>query len=283
MVLLLQQLAVLAALVAAPPAPLDVRTELVDPQRTETGLRARTGDALAGWTITVTQATEPRTVDVRLRAPDGSIRARRVALQGESAEDRSRELAASLTLLMDEPGDPAPAAPPTPPPVVAPAAAAPAIRGWLGAGPRIVLGRGLHAEGGLDLMGGAWLVRDHLQPIASLGLTGAAQAGVSLLHVRIGAGLAVGAPLPDPRIWLGAHVLTHALWARAHDARTATAWQSSTEIGALAQYRGQRLLLGLRTGLDLTLPPLTIHGTRADLRRARARWAFGLMIGLAFG
>src|SRR5690606_27677962 len=118
--------------------------------------------------------------------------------------------AASLTLLMESPGDP-PVIPPPPPvedaPPPPPPPEKPAIRGWLGLGPRVELGPGVLVEAGADLIGGAWLLRDHLQPLASLGFTGAGQSGVTLMHARLGAGLAVGAALPDPRIWLGGHVL----------------------------------------------------------------------------
>lgn len=285
-------LALLVRLTASPASPLEVRADTVDAGLTEAGLRARTD--LEGWTITVSQGSGPRTVDVRLRAPDGSTRRRQLALAGETTEDRSRELAAGLALLMDEPGDPPVTAPPPPQdqppsiPATAPApepepAPMPAIRGWLALGPRVSLGPGVLAEAGLDLMGGAWLVRDHLQPIGSLGLAGAAQAGVSLLHARLGAGVAAGAPLPDRRIWLGGQVLIHALWIRAYDATTASTWLSSTELGGLMQYRGRRFVLGVHTGVDLTLPPLAVQGTHTRLRRGAARWTLGLVLGLAFG
>lgn len=278
-------LALLARLTASPASPLEVRADAVDPALTEAGLRARAD--LQGWTITVTQGPTAHTVDVKLRAPDGSQRRRRLKLTGETAEDRSRELAASLALLMDEPGDP-PAPAPSPPPAEPEPAPAeppppPPIRGWLALGPRVSLGTSVLAEAGVDLMGGAWLVRDHLQPIGSLGVAGATQGGVSLLHARVGAGLAAGAPLRDRRIWLGGQVLVHALQVRAYDATTAATWLSSTELGGLMQYRGQRLMFGLHTGVDLTLPPLTVQGTHARVRRGPARWTLGVVLGVAFG
>lgn len=277
-------LALLARLAAAPAPGLEVRADAVDPQLTEAGLRARAGD-LEGWAIAVDPGPDPRTVEVRLRAPDGSTRRRRLALAGDTTEDRSRELAASLTLLMEAPGDPPVVVPPPPEeqPPPPPQPPRPGVRGWVALGPRVELGPGVRAEAGGDLMGGAWLVREHLQPIASVGLTGASQSGISLMHTRVGAGLAVGAALPDRRIWLGGHVLAHALWVRAHDATTAATWLSSTQIGGLLQYRGRRLYLGLHTGVDLTFPALSVRGDRARIRRGPARWALGLAIGVAFG
>lgn len=280
-------LALLARLAASPAQPLEVRADAVDPQLTEAGLRARAGD-LEGWAIAVVPGPEPRAVDVVLRAPDGSTRRRRLALEGATIEDRSRELAAGLALLMEAPGDPPVAAPP-PPPTTEPSPpepqppSAPLVRGWIAAGPRVELGTGVLAEAGADVVGGAWLAREHVQPIASVGLTGAAQSGISLLHTRVGAGLAVGAALPDPRIWLGGHVLAHALWVRARDATTASTWLSSTQIGALLQYRGRRLVLGLHTGVDLTRPTVSVQGDRGRLRRGPARFVAGLVIGVAFG
>lgn len=275
----------LAALWLLSAPPLEVRSATVDPARTEAGLRARVGDDLGGWTITVDDTAETDLVAVHLRAPDGRLVDRQLVLTGTTLEDRSRELAASLALLIEapppsgpaDPGptDPDPAPDPDPPP-------SPRIRGFLGLGPRLELGRGLLVDGGVDLEGGVWLLRDHLQPLVGLGLSGAQQTGVSLLHLRLGAGLAVGAPLPRG-LWLGAHALVHALWLRASDARDATVWSSTSDLGALLQYRGPRLYLGLRTGVDLTLPPLNVVGQRAEVRRGPARWFVGLSVGVRFG
>lgn len=277
-----------AALFAAASAgPLEIHSAAVDPARTEAGLRARTGEDLSGWTVTVRDAAEMNAVDVHLRSPDGRTVDRRLVLGGDTAEDRSRDLASSLALLIDQ-WDVEVDAPQQrpPPPPARPTPEAPTrtpVRGWLGFGPRLELGAGPLLEGAGDLQGGAWLAREHVQPLGSLGVSGAGQGGISLLHVRMGGGLAVGAALPDRRFWLGGHVLLHALWVRAHEARTQTVWSSASELGALFQYRGRRLLVGVRTGVDLTLPPLTFRGTEARIRRGPARWFIGLSLGLVFG
>lgn len=270
-------------------APLELHTDAADLARTEAGLRARTGDALDRFTIIVSPTDALDTVLVHLQGPDGANITRTLVLGGQTIEDRSRELAASLALLMEAAEAPAPASYPSSassssasPPEPSPPAPAP-VRGWLGLGPRVELGTGVLAEAGVDLQGGAWLAREHVQPLLSAGFTATSQAGISLLHTRVGGGLAVGAPLRDRRIWLGGHVLAHALWIRAHEARTATTWHAATEVGGLLQYRGRRLTLGLRSGVDLTLPPLAVQGSRARIRRGPARFFVGLVVGLAFG
>ncbi|MBZ5711101.1 hypothetical protein [Nannocystis pusilla] len=272
------QLALLASLMLLSP-PLELHTDAVDPRRTESGLRTRVGDDLDAWTISVHPGPTADQVDVHLRAPDGTTRQRRVALSGANRDDRSRELAASLALLMDE----APSPPRSGRPAIAPPAPRPApVSGWLGLGPRIEVGPKL-VEGGVDVMGGAWLLREHLQPIASLSLGGAAPGHVSLFHLRFGGGIAAGAALPDRRIWLGGHVIAHVLRSRARDLdRFVVDWMSATEIGATVQYRGRRLFLGARTGIDLVLPSRTVPRHGARFRRGPAQWMLGLVIGVAF-
>ncbi|MCY1009127.1 hypothetical protein OV079_26900 [Nannocystis pusilla] len=95
------QLAVVAWLALAA-APLELHTTAVDPRLTEAGLRARVGDELDAWTIDVRAGAGERELDVRLRGPDGASRTHRLSLSSDTREDRSRELAASLALLMDE-------------------------------------------------------------------------------------------------------------------------------------------------------------------------------------
>ncbi|MDC0720285.1 hypothetical protein [Nannocystis bainbridge] len=288
--------ALLAVLVAA---PIEVGTSLVDATRLAAGLRARVGPELDDWTITVGPADGADALRVTLARGDGRAASHTVRLAGKTVEDRTRELAASITLLMDShPADLTPAAPasparpapqrspPLPRPPDAPASRPPrpALRGWLGLGPRIEVGSGLRYEAGLDLLGGLWLAREHVQPLIGLGFSGGARHGISVLHARFGAGAAFGAPLgPGGRLWLGAHLLGHALYLHAVEVGTDATWLSSTEIGGLLQYRGRRLFLGLRTGLDLTLPAVSIRGTRGVVRREVPRWCFGLMFGVKFG
>lgn len=276
-------LAVLAVLVSLAAPQLDVSATSVDPDATITGLHARVGP-LEDWKIRVRNGATPGTVTIALQSPDGRQQQRNVALTGQTNEDRSRELAASIALVIEQWDDP-PTAPPdrTPAPDQAPdQAPKPAIRGWIGLGPRLGVGSAL-VEGGLDLQGGTWLVREHLQPLVSLGWSATGREGLGLHTVRVGAGLAAGAPLLAGRLWLGGHALTHAAWTRVHDARTATVWASSTELGGLLQVRGGRWLAGIRTGVELSLPLLRAHGTLARLERGPALWFLALSFGVVFG
>lgn len=297
MLLALALLTVLAA------APIEVGTDLVDAVKLESGLRARIGPELDDWQVRVAPTGLAGQVQVSIARHDGQSFGQTVQLAGKTVEDRTRELAAGIALLIEVyPQQPPPPAtstttsPPTspdglerpPPPETPeqppPPPPRPALRGWLGLGPRIELGSGLPFEAGLDLMGGLWLVREHVQPILSLGFSGGARHGISVLHGRFGAGAAFGAPLgPRDRLWLGAHVLGHALYVHAAERTTDATWLSSTEVGGLLQYRGRRLFLGLRTGVDLTLPTVSIRGTRGVVRRDVPRWCFGLMFGVVFG
>lgn len=215
-----------------------------------------------------------------LRAPDGREERRRILLTGASRDDRSRELAASLALLVEE--DPSSAAPTSPKPPAPSDRPAPAkIRGWIGLGPRLEVGA--PPAGGLDIAGGAWLLRDHLQPLANLAWAATASGGLRMHNLRIGAGLAAGAPLRAGLIWLGGHVLVHARWVQARDVTAASLWTAATEIGGLLQVRWPRVVLGARTGVDLNFPPVTLQGASARLTRGPAAWLFALHVGFVFG
>ncbi len=273
------------ALMTAP--TLELGASHIDRAATTRGLQARVG-ALEGWTIVVRDTAAANVVKVALRSPDGRQQQRRVALTGTTDEDRSRELAASLALVVEQWDDPQPSKPPpsrparTTPAVKPTPAPAPAVRGWLGLGPRLGIGRTL-AEGGLDLQGGAWLLRQHLQPLASLGWSATGRDGLGLHTLRFGLGLAVGAPLLGGRLWLGGHALAHAAWTRVHDSRSAHVWSSSDDLGALVQYRSGRFVAGVRTGVELSLPQLRARGNLARLDRGPLLWFLGLSFGVVFG
>ncbi len=278
----------LALLALLAPARLDLSATAIDAASTTQGLHARVS-ALDDWSITVhdAPATAPeRAVEVWLRAPDGSDHRRRLPLAGTTTEDRSRELAASLALLIEQ-WDDLPSSPSVDPqkdarvPRGATETATPA-RIWLGLGPRVELAR-WPPEGGIDLLLGAWLLRQRLQPLLSVGWGATGREGLSLHTVRFGAGLVAGSPLAGGRLWLGAHAIVHALWSRAHDSRSATLWTSSSELGGTLQIRGARWLVGVRTGLDLTLPALRVQGNRARLGRGPVQWVLGLSFGVIFG
>ncbi len=284
-------LTALVALALVAPPQLDLHAAVIDTQAATQGLRARVIH-LDDWSITVRDATTTTNtttspelaVEVWLRAPDGTSHQRRLPLAGTTIEDRSRELAASLALLIEQWDDRPP--PSTAPPLANPSAPATRDarlpRAWLGLGPRLGLAR-WPPEAGLDLLFGAWLLGERLQPLLSAGWSATGREGLGLQTVRFGAGLAVGSPLARGRLWLGAHGLVHALWARAHDSRTATLWASSSELGGTFQVRGARWFVGVRTGLDLALPELRVRGNNAYLRRGPVQWVLGVSFAMIFG
>jgi hypothetical protein len=268
----------LVAVLAGPPAApvLDLEAAAVDPRAAADGLRARAGADLDGWTISVRDADVPGEVDAVLRAPDGREQRRRLVLAGPTREDRSRELAASLALLVEE--EATAAAGPAPPPPRPP----PPPRGWVAVGPRLGV-QGAPPLGGVDVAGAALLLRDHLQPMLRVGWAGTASEGLRVQEVRLGGGAAAGASLRGGRLWLGGHVLLHALWLHAQDGRRGSTWTSSTEVGGTLQVFGGRWVLGVQTGVDLALPPVTLLGSAARIRRGPAMWVLGVSFGLVFG
>jgi hypothetical protein len=135
---------------------------------------------------------------------------------------------------------------------------------------------------GATLRGGAWLVRDHLQPIAELGWARSGAGDLNMDGVRFGAGLAAGTSVANARLWLGAGVLPRAMWVRASDRSAPSTWSSSTELAAVGQVRLRRIMLGLRVGVDLTLPPIVSQGVQDRLRWGPARFVVGLEVGPAF-
>lgn len=269
-------LLLLAVLAAAPPQ-LDLASAAVDPGATAAGLRARTGPRLDGWTITVRDTAAANEVDAVLRSPSGAQQQRRLVLTGASRDDRSRELAASLALLVEE-EDERPATPGADP---GPRPAPVKPRGWLGVGPRLEVMS--PPAGGLDLIGGAWLLRDHLQPLINLAWSSTASHGLRMHSLRFGGGLAAGAPLRAGKIWLGGHVLLHAQWVQARDVAVASAWMAATEVGGLVQVRWSRVVLAARTGVDLNYPPLSLRGTSAQISRGPAAWLLAINFGFVFG
>lgn len=277
---LLPLLAVLAAppqLTSGPSGPaLDLNAGAVDPAATEAGLRARAGPRLDGWTITVRDTDTANEVEAVLRPPGGEERRRLLQLAGATPDERSRELAASLTLLVeevDEPAAPKDPAPPRPPPARS--------RGWLGLGPRLDVG--VPPAGGLDIAGGAWLLRDHLQPLGNLAWSATASHGLRVHSLRIGGGLAAGAPLKAGKLWLGGHALVHAQWVAVRDVDYASTWTATSEVGALLQVRWSRVVLAARTGVDLHFPPLVLRGADAQISRGPAAWLLAINFGFVFG
>jgi hypothetical protein len=215
---------------------------------------------------------------------------RSIVLTGSTVEDRSRELAAALAFIVEQHPKPsvAPRPEPSPVPSTPPAPAGrveprPRTRGWLALGARVGLGAPSDPDldGGLALRGGLWLVRhDIVQPIVEVDWSRSATDVLALDGIRFGGGLAIGRTMGGA-LWLGIGAIQRALWAQATERRRSTRWLSSTELTGLLQVRlGPWLLLGLRTGAELTFPPIQATGQGPDsLRWGRARWLAGAELG----
>jgi hypothetical protein len=125
-------------------------------------------------------------------------------------------------------------------------------------------------------------VRDILQPTLSVGWSRSARNGIVLDGIRVGAGLAVGAPLGKRKIpWLGLSLVPHALWTRAADRTARSAWAASLEPAVLLQVRPPPgVVVGFRLGVEVISPQIRVIGENAALRWGAVRLLAGLEIGL---
>jgi hypothetical protein len=272
---------------SAPPQVTSDAMDL-DPVATQSGLSVRLGAQADGWIIEVhDDPTAPTAALVRMRSPAGeTLEERSVVLAGTTDEERSRELAAELALVIEQHDRQRTAPPkPTPKPKPAPPPEPVEPRGLLAVSARagVGLARAVDVDAGVDLRGGAYLVREHVVPLASIGWSRSSAGPLTFDAIRFGIGAAFGAPLARGRLWLGAGVLPQAMWARAAERRVAAAWWSSTEVSAQLHVRLRWFLILLRTGVDLTFPPAVARGTDERIRWGPVRFAAGLGIGAVFG
>ena len=260
---------------------LRVHTERVEPQAVQQALELRVGEDWQRWTVDVDDGTRPEELLVKLRDDTGRIHTRALTLEGSTVDERSRELAASLALLVEQLAHaPAPAEPPAPPPPVEPRAR---VSGFVAVGPRgaLNLSRQAAIDGGVSLVGGAWLGRDHVQPLVELAWAHSRRGELRVDALRLGAGLlGGGAAGPRGRLWGGAGALVRAQWAQATAAATVDGWWASPALVGAIQYRGRMLVLGAWLGTDLVLPPLRARGDSHTLRWAMVRPMATLHVGL---
>lgn len=258
---------------------LRIHSARVDPHAVQQGLQLRVGEGWRQWTIEVDDGTAPGQVDVRLRDPTGRIHARSLALAGDTLDERSRALASSLALLVEqlETSDGSVTEPtPVPRPEPSPTAA------FLGVGPRLALNPGapVDLDAGMSLLGGAWLVRDHVVPVGELSWARSTAGELVVDAVRLGAGVLGGASGERGRLWGGGGVLMRAQWAHARASATASGfWASPAVVGAI-QYRGRILVVGGMLGADLLLPPLRARGDAHVVRWSLLRPMLALHVGL---
>ncbi len=271
-----------AALLMLAPAEPRFVAEGLDPVALESGLRLRVGPILDAWGIAV-RATDLRgTYELELLAPGSSEpNVRVVSLVGETDEDRSRELAVMLALILAE--SPAPVLPPTPTPVpvlprtpVLPRMVV-ALESHVGLGPI----RQPDLDLGLGLGAGVWVVRDHLQPRVRAGWSHSSGESLRVDGLHVGAGLASGVPLGS--WWLGVLVLPSFKWTRGVDRKPSIALSGGGELTAVVQYRRPRLVVGLRTGVETTFRPVLVRGSNDVIRWGPVRWTLVLELGLGLG
>lgn len=262
-----------------------IHTARVDPHAVQQGLELRVGAGWRRWSIEVDDGSEPAQVDVLLRDAAGRVHTRSLTLEGETIDERSRALASSLALLVEQlaaGSEPDAAAALPSEPIPAPRTSSPRRSGFIGIGPRGALNaRGpIDADVGASLVGGAWLVRDHMVPLGELAWA-RGRAGELVVHaLRLGAGLLGGAAAAGGRLWGGGGALVRAQWARAHASATATGWWASPAVVGALQYRGRILVVSGFVGADLLLPPLRARGDAHALRWSAVRPMATLHVGL---
>lgn len=279
--------ALLVACLLAPPVH-ELDTEGIDAAKLDAGLRARVGDEVDAWQIEI-RATELRgTYEVTLLGPGRSEpEHRQVNLVGQTDEDRSRELASMLAVIIDlEPdeadGEPELEPEPQPDPVpeskpfIVPRATI-SLEGHVGMGPP----REPDTDAGLGLGVGAWLLDDHLQPRVRATWSRSQGQDLRVDGLSIGAGLAGGVSLGH--WWLGALALPVFKWTRGESVRPATVVGGGGELTALVQYRRPWLVVGLRTGVETTFRPLRIRGNNDVIAWGPLRWLLVLEVGLGLG
>jgi hypothetical protein len=285
--------AVVAAMLSAAPAGEDhYAADGVDGEAVEEGLRARVGAVIDEWTITV-EAVDEQTYRVELLGPDNAMQTRDLTLDGETEEDRSRELASTIALIIQsqpseqpatseppstEPQDPSASTSTDSEPGPQPAKAATGLlllEGHVGLGPP----RNLDADFGLGLAGGAWVAREHLQPRAAVRWSHS-WAGDLRVHQFSGRlGLAAGAPVG--RFWLGVLAMPSVEWTHAQQIRAASAWAVGGEASLLGQVRHGPMVVGLRAGVETTFPAPRALGTNDVIRWGHLRALLVIEIGLA--
>src|SRR5690606_12017257 len=183
------------------------------------GLRVRVGDELDRWSISVEHESANR-YRVELRRAGSAPDRRTVTLEGPTDEDRSRELAATLALIIDEAdeadGADALGAEHHEPSALELPIGFVALEGHVGLGPP----RNLDPALGLGLGGGMWLLDDHLQPRARVGWSHSWAGPLEVHQIHVGLGIAGG--LPVGRFWFGALVLPAFKWTYARQVRSAS-------------------------------------------------------------
>ncbi len=261
----------------------------VDPAATERGVDVRIGAQAQGWSATVDDldGSQPQ-VRVDVHGPNNAREQREFTLTGETEEARSRELAAMVSLLIEE-TEPTPqthtgsSPEPIPPPTTSKPERHRPIW-WLGGGPRLELGspQRVSPSGGIGARAGMWLY-DYYQPLFELEWMGSQQ-NSSLHALTLGAGLAVGTWLPRARRWwVGGGAVPHLEVVVANGATRRTEAVLGADLVAIGQLRHRNFLFGLRTGIALNAPTVAVAGDGSVIVWNTARWMLGLTVAWVWG
>ncbi len=257
------------------------RTRVVDAAATSAALRIRVGERASAWTIAVEPGSTAKQVRVHMRHAAGRELEQSFALQGASTEERSRELAAALALVIEQH---ATDASPTEPRRKATrrhrTGTTQAPEGWLAVGARIGAGHPPDPDGGVTLRGGVLWGGRILQPIGSFATAHARHDSLRVDGVRFGAGIAIGSPIPQSPVWVGGSILPQAAWTLARGRGRDGGWSSVTELAGLAQVRTRPVLVGLRVGVEIAAPAIAAKDRMAELRFGNVRMLIGLEVGV---
>jgi hypothetical protein len=270
----------IAALVLVLLGGVESRSPAVDAAATSSALRIRVGERADAWTIGIDPGATETEVHATMHHDNGLELERSFELHGETVEERSRELAAALALVIEQHATDTSPPPKRDPPPPKPPEGPPPPEGWLAIGGRMSLGSPIDLEGGATLRGGATWGKRILQPIVAIGSAHARRDSLSVDAVRFGAGLAIGVPIPRSPVWIGGAAIPQASWTLARGRGRASTWSSVNELSALVQVRARGVLVGLRAGVELAFPPLVASNGPDRLRFGTARFAIGLEIGV---
>ncbi|MCA9698081.1 MAG: hypothetical protein KC431_11200 [Myxococcales bacterium] len=244
-------------------------------------MRARIGDLLDEWSISIDEPQGPL-YPITLRGPeDGQADARTIEVTGTSDEERSRELASVLALIIESRQETGPADPGTTGDGDQPKKQPPNLpRGFVAAEAHLELGppRDPDLSLGAGLGAGVWVLRDILQPRLRLRWTHSWNDDLRVHGVSAGLGLAAGLPLG--RLWVGALAMPSFKWTHAMDTKAGTAYSGGGEATAMVQYRMRHVVFGLRTGVETTFRPVRIRGSNDVIRWGPVRWLLVLEVGL---
>ncbi len=276
------QAPLLALVLLVEPFALEGTDEATDLEAAREGVAVRLGDAADDWVVRVS-TDDTDVVRIELTSPHGRTLTREVVLEGDDPQARAMELAAAIAVIIETYEPPLPKVETPPPPPPPPPEHRPL--GWLALGGRIGGGppNAFHLDGGVHLGGGAWLVDDHIQPVAEVGWTRSQSGGLEVDAIRIGAGALFGGSVLRGRLWVGAGGIGGALGARARAESRASGWSGSILVPVALQARVSWLLVEAHAGPALTLPPLRFTGADRSLRWGHVRFFAGVRVGVTLG